>query len=79
MNRRVDISNIIMQGTVWGSLFCTATIDKLPKKVYTEETLLYKYKGEVSVPPLGMVDDVHTVQKCGATSAAINNEVNSFF
>ena len=79
MNRRVDISNIIMQGTVWGSLFCTATIDKLPQKVYIEETLLYKYKGEVSVPPLGMVDDVLTVQKCGATSAAINNEVNSFF
>ena len=79
MNRRVDISNIIMQGTVWGSLFCTATFDKLPQKVYTEETLLYKYKGEVSVPPLGMVDDVLTVQKCGATSAAINNEVNTFF
>ena len=79
MTRRVDISNIIMEGTVWGSLFCTATIDKLPQKVYKEETLLYKYKGEVSVPPLGMVDDVLTVQKCGATSAAINNEVNSFF
>ena len=27
MTRRVDISNIIMQGTVWGSLFCTATIE----------------------------------------------------
>jgi hypothetical protein len=79
MTRRVDISNIIMQGTVWGSLFCTTTIDKLPQKVYTEEALVYKYKGEVHVPPLGMVDDVLTVQKCGATSATINNEVNAFF
>ena len=68
-----------MEETVWGSLFFKTTIDKLPQKVYTEETLLYTYKEEVSVPPLGMVDDVLTVQKSGATSAAINNAVNSFF
>ena len=64
MNKRVSIPNIIMQGTVWGSLFCTATIDKLSQQAYTDKTLLYKYKGEVSVPPLGMVDDVLTIQKC---------------
>ena len=31
------------------------------------------------MPPLGMVDDVLTIQKCGATSRAINTEVNAFF
>ena len=71
MTRRVNISNIIMQGTVWGSIFCTAILEKLPQKAYTEEGLLYKYRGEVSVPPLGMVDDILTVQKCGATSVTI--------
>ena len=60
-------------------MFCTTTIDQLSQKAYTEEALLYKYKGEVSVPPLGMVDDVLTIQKCGATSMAINSEVNAFF
>ena len=79
MTSRISIPNIIMQGTVWGSLFCTATIDKLSQKAYSEKALLYKYKGEVSVPPLGMVDDVLTMQKCGATSRAINTEVNAFF
>ena len=78
MTQRTTISNIIIQGTVWGSLFCTATIDKLSQNAYTDETLLYKYKGVVSVPP-GMVDDVLTIQKCGATSRAINSEVNTFF
>ena len=68
-----------MQGTVWGSLFCTATIDKLSQQAYADKTLLYKNKGEVSVPPLGMVDDVLTIQKCGSTSSAINTEVNAFF
>ena len=79
MTTRVNIPNIIMQGTVWGSMFCTTTIDQLSQKSYTEETLLYKYKGEVSVPPLGMVDYVLTIQKCGTTSMAINSEVNAFF
>ena len=31
---RVNISNNIMQGTVWGSLFCTCTIDKLRQHAY---------------------------------------------
>ena len=67
-----------MQGSVWGSLFCTATIDKLAKLVYSREHMLYKYKGEVSVPPMEMVDDILTLQKCGLTSSAINSEVNAF-
>ena len=54
-------------------------IDKLPQKAYAEEAWLYKYKGEVSVPPLCMVDDVLTIQKCGATAVTINDEVNAFF
>ena len=39
---------------------------------------MYKYKGAVDVPPLEMVDDVLTVQKCGVASEAINTEVNAF-
>ena len=60
-------------------MFCTATIDKLSQQAYTHKILLYKYKGEVIVPPLGMVDDVLKIQKCGATSSAINAKVNAFF
>ena len=74
----MTITNIIMQGTVWGSLLCAATTDKLAKKVYEEGELLYKYKGEVDVPPLEMVDDIFTLQICGATSEAMNSKVNAF-
>ena len=66
LTQRVNISNIIMQGTVWASLFCMATMDKLAKHAYQNKNLLYKYKGKVDVPPLEMVDDILTVQKCGA-------------
>ena len=37
---RISISNIIMQGTVWGSLLCTTTMDKLGKLVYNNKDLV---------------------------------------
>ena len=78
MTERFPIKKIIMQGTVWGSLFCTATMDKLPKMMYNTPDLLYKYKGEVSVPPLEMVDDILTVKKCGLEALEMNSKVNAF-
>ena len=78
LTERQSIENVIMQGTVWGSLFCTSTVDKLAKRAYQDPTLLYKYKGEVDVPPLQMVDDILTVQKCGTAGETINTEVNAF-
>ena len=41
ISKRVSIKNIIMQGTVWGSLFCTASMDKLGQHVYNNKELLY--------------------------------------
>ena len=60
-SKRIDIKNTIMQGTVWGSLFCTATMDKLGKLVYKDKELVYKYKGVVDTPCLGMVDDILSI------------------
>ena len=77
-SKRVSINNIIMQGTVWGSLFCTVSMDKLGQHVYSNEELLYKYKGEIEIPSLGMVDDIMTIQKCSEDSVRINAVVNAF-
>ena len=77
-SKRINIKNIIMQGSVWGSLLCTTTMDKLGKVFYDKEELLYKYKGEVSVPALCMVDDIMAVQKCSDKSVEINAVVNAF-
>ena len=67
-----------MQGTVFGSLICTAVMDKLAKLFYSDENLLYKYKNIVNVPVLGMVDDVLNVAKCSSSAVASNATVNSF-
>ena len=40
---RENIENLIMQGTVFGSLICTAVMDKLGKIFYNDEALLYNY------------------------------------
>ena len=66
-----------MQGSVWGSLFCTATMDKLGQLAYEDESLLYMYKGSVAVPPICLVDDILSMQKCSET-VKINATINAF-
>ena len=58
ITERTSMSNLIMQGTVWGSLFCTATMDKLPRLQYDNTDMLYMYKGLIGVLSLETVDDI---------------------
>ena len=76
ITKRMTIKENIMQGTVWGSLMCTCTMDKLSKDSYTKPLELYSYKG-VPVPPLEMVDDILTVTNVENT-LNMNKKVNSF-
>ena len=78
LSQRVNISNIIMQGSVWGSLCCVVIMDKLGKLLYNQPKLLYYYKGVVACPPLQMVDDILAVQKCSPQSVQVNTVVNTF-
>ena len=77
-SNRKSITNVIMQGTVWASLMCTATMDKLGKLIYKDHKMTYKYKGKVETPCLGMVDDILCIQKCATSTAKINAVVNAF-
>ena len=78
MTERVNITNLIMQGTVFGSLICTSVMDKLAQIFYKDSKLLYKYKGDVDVPVLGMVDDVLNVANCSEQAVISNSTINSF-
>ena len=42
ITERVNITNLIMQGTVFGSLICIAVMDKLARIFYNDSQLLYK-------------------------------------
>ena len=78
LSKRVNIGNIIMQGSVWGSMCCVVLMDKLGKLAYKNPQLLYYYKGVVACPPLQMVDDILGVQKCSPQSVQLNTVVNTF-
>jgi hypothetical protein len=78
LTEREVIDNIIVQGTVFGSLICTTVMDKLAKKFYKDENLLYQYKKVVDIPVLGMVDDVLSVAKCSESSVITNATIVSF-
>ena len=78
LTQRETISNIIMQGTVWGGIFCTTTMDKLGQIKYDNPELLYKYKNSVGIPALEMVDNILDIQKCGIDSVKSNQVVNTF-
>ena len=67
-----------MQGTVWGGIFCTTTMDNLGRFKYENPNSLFKYKGIIGVPALEMVDDIIDIQNCGVDSIKSNALVNSF-
>ena len=50
-----------MQGTVWGGLYCTTMMNNLGEISYQDKNI-YKYKGEVPIPTLQMVDDILGIQ-----------------
>ena len=75
---RKSIKNVIMQGAVWGSLICTSTMEKLAQIMYKNPKLIYKYKGKVETPCLGMVDDILCLQKCSDATVNVNTVVNAF-
>ena len=78
ITNRTNIENIIMQGTVFGSIICTAVMDKLAKMFYSNQEIIFKYKNEVEVPVLGMVDDVLCVSKCSNQAVISNATINAF-
>ena len=78
LSQRVSIKNIIMQGSVWGSICCVVLMDKLGKLAYSNPDLLYYYKGVVGTPPLQMVDDIMGIQKCSSKSLQLNTAINTF-
>ena len=78
ISNRVTIRNIIMQGSVWGSICCVVLMDKLGQQAYSRPDMLYYYKGIVATPPLQMVDDILGIQKCSKKSTRMNNVINTF-
>ena len=52
-----DISNAVIQGDVFGPILCSKQVETFAKECLEDNKYLYKYKNDVPIPPLSMVDD----------------------
>ena len=73
---RESIFNVITQGDVFGPILCSNQVDTFGKECLEEGRYTYAYKGEVDIPPLGMVDDLVCIAECGPKTAMVNSYIN---
>ena len=75
--KRVEMTEIEMQGTVLAPLKCSVQIDTLGKECLKYNEGIYKYKGCTSIPPLSYIDDILGITKCSADSVKLNALIQS--
>ena len=73
---RDKISNSVTQGDVFGPIFCSKQVDTIGQECLDQHKYTYMYKGEVEIPPLGMVDDLLCVSECGVKTSMLNSYIN---
>ena len=75
-SHREDIRNVVTQGDVFGPLLCSKQVDTFGKECLEEHKYTYLYKGQVEIPPLGMVDDLLCISECGFQTSMMNSFIN---
>ena len=70
-----SLSDVITQGDVFGPMLCSKQVDTFGKECLEEKKYTYKYKGEVDIPPLGMVDDLICVSECGYQTSMMHSYI----
>ena len=77
LTERVNIPNIVQQGGTWGSMLCSNTVDTIGKKCRDRGEHCYYYKKTARILPLGFVDDINGIAKCGMDSIALNTFITT--
>ena len=75
---RVPVKKTVCQGDVNSPFQCTTQVDMISESHHKAlDKYLYKYKNQVKLPPLGMIDDQLTIAKCGLGSALASAHLNA--
>ena len=64
------------QGTVLGPLKCANQMDSISRECIRDDNGLYKYRGVLRLSPLGMIDDLACIARCGFDSVELNAIIN---
>ena len=67
------IKNAVTQGDVFGPMLCGKQIDEIGKECLESSKYTYKYKGDVEIPPMIMLDDLISISECGHQTAMVNS------
>ena len=73
--KRGVIKNAIIQGDVFGPMLCGKQIDEIGKECLDQGKYTHKYKGEVNIPPLSMLDDLICISECGYKTAMAHSYI----
>ena len=68
LTERQDFPRIVQQGGTWGPTLCSNSIDTIGKKCRDRGENIYVYKNSAKVLPLGFVNDMNGIAKCGIKS-----------
>ena len=74
---RFEVNNIIAQGSTWGPLITSGSIDTIGKEAQESGKNCYTYKNLVKVPPLSFVDDIISINFCGLDAIMANVNINT--
>ena len=77
LTKRENVKKIICQGDPWGSIECSLMVDGFGKESLNPDLEPYKYKDQVPVPILGMVDDVFVISESGHKAQQMNGFINA--
>ena len=72
LSERTPAEKIICQGDPWGSMQCSEQIDSIGRDSLAKDLEPFKYKGDVEIPALGMVDNIWTVVESGYKTTRMN-------
>ena len=77
LSDRTDFQTLVTQGGSWGPILCSNSVDTLGRKCLQRKENVYVYKKRTKIPPLGFVDDVMGVSKCGIRALELNTFITS--
>ena len=73
---RFEVEQLVAQGSTWGPLMTSASVDTIGKDAQETGRNCYTYKETLKIPPLSFVDDVAAVSLCGVDSIITNATIN---
>ena len=72
---RQPVTDIVLQGETWSSLLASVQVDKIVKECQNAD-IGYKYKENLSIGLLGLVDDLIGVTEVGYQAQMMNSFMN---